>query len=85
MHTVRSLSQSHRIGVLVAIHDLALACRFSDRLVLMRGGGVLAAGAWRDVLASEHVTSAYGVDAIVGTAQGLPYVIPTQVRGATTF
>jgi iron complex transport system ATP-binding protein len=72
------LSGGERQRVLIAIHDLALASRFSDRLVMMAGGLVHAHGAWTDVLTPAHLEAVYGVGAVVGTDQGLPYVIPTQ-------
>jgi iron complex transport system ATP-binding protein len=78
MTTVRALASARGCGVLIAIHDLALASRFSDRLVLLGDGQVRADGPWRDVLAVEHVEAVYGVSAIVGTDRDLPYVIPVR-------
>lgn len=78
MTIVRSITKERGISALIAIHDLALASRFSDRLVMLGAGKVRAQGAWNDVLLPEHLEAVYGVSAIVGIEQGLPYVIPTE-------
>ena len=53
-------------GVVVVLHDLALAARFCDRLVLLAGGGVLAEGPPCTVLSDEHIAAAYGVEVVRG-------------------
>jgi iron complex transport system ATP-binding protein len=84
MTIVRGLARTRGYGMLIAIHDLSLASRFSDRLVLLDDGRVRADGEWRDVLAVEHVESVYGVSAIVGTDRTLPYVIPIRADSPET-
>jgi iron complex transport system ATP-binding protein len=48
-------------AVLVAVHDLRLAARHCDRLVLLSQGRVLAAGTPAEVLTPENLSQAYGV------------------------
>jgi iron complex transport system ATP-binding protein len=76
MTIVRAIARTRGVAVLLAIHDLALASRFSDRLVMLGDGRIRAEGLWHDVLAADHVDAVYGVSALVGTDRGLPYVIP---------
>ena len=63
-------------GVIVVLHDLALAARFCDRLVLLAGGGVLAEGAPMNVLTDSHVAKAYGVEVVRGERDGVPFLLP---------
>jgi iron complex transport system ATP-binding protein len=63
-------------GVVVVLHDLALAARFCDRLVLLAGGGVLAEGPPDLVLSDAHVTAAYGVEVVRGEHDGVPFLLP---------
>lgn len=48
--------------VLVAVHDLALAARFCDRLILLDQGRVTAAGIPHDVLTAENLRNVFGTD-----------------------
>ena len=50
-----------------AIHDLSLAARFCDRLVLLNKGVVVAEGLPGDVLTPENIEAAFGVRAIVSS------------------
>jgi iron complex transport system ATP-binding protein len=63
-------------GVIVVLHDLALAMRFCDRLVLLAEGGVLVQGAPAEVLTDAFVARAYGVNAVRGERDGVPFLLP---------
>lgn len=63
-------------GVVLVVHDLALAARFCDRLVLLSGGRVAAEGRPGDVLTSERVAAVYGVGTVTVTVQGHELVLP---------
>ncbi len=62
---VRSLVDDGRTAV-AAIHDLDLAARFCDRLVLVDDGSVVASGGPGDVLTEENVEGVFGTPAFVG-------------------
>lgn len=68
-------------GIMAVLHDLSLAARFCDRLVLLAEGGVVAEGSPADVLQPMHLKRAYGVEMIAGTEDGIPYVIPRAEEG----
>jgi iron complex transport system ATP-binding protein len=57
------LSASPARGVLLVTHDLVLAARFADELVLLARGAVAARGAPADVLTPERLAEVYGVEA----------------------
>jgi iron complex transport system ATP-binding protein len=75
MELLRMTARQGR-GVVVVLHDLALAARFCDRLVLLAGGGVLAEGPPSAVLSDEHVATAYGVEVVRGEQDGVPFLLP---------
>ncbi|MEV6716212.1 ABC transporter ATP-binding protein [Lentzea sp. NPDC051208] len=52
--------------VVVALHDLALAARYCDRLVLMHRGAVVADGPASDVLTAPLLRDVFEVDAEIG-------------------
>lgn len=61
---VDDLHESGRTVVMV-LHDLNLATRYSDNLVVMRAGAVLAQGHPRDVITAELLHEAFGLRARV--------------------
>ncbi len=62
-------------GVLVVLHDLTLAARYCDRLLLLHQGRVLAEGAPAGVLTPEYLAESYGIEAYYAqTEQGLVVV-----------
>jgi iron complex transport system ATP-binding protein len=65
-------------GVLViaVLHDLTLAARFCDHLILLDKGEVAADGSPADVLNPENLARVYGIQAWLGQADGAPIVIP---------
>ena len=64
-------------GALVVSHDLAVAARACDRLALLAGGQILAAGAPRDVLTPALLREAFGIEAdVLATPDGYPVVVP---------
>jgi iron complex transport system ATP-binding protein len=58
---LRRLTRERQIGILMASHDLNLAGLYADRLVLLGGGSLVAAGAANDVLTPEQIERTYGV------------------------
>ncbi|MFC7071161.1 heme ABC transporter ATP-binding protein [Halobaculum lipolyticum] len=80
-HQIRTLDLVRDVvddgkAALAAIHDLNLAARVCDRLVLLAGGTVRAAGTPREVLSADALDAAFGVATAVGDdpAVGSPMV-----------
>jgi iron complex transport system ATP-binding protein len=59
----QQLSRQRGLGVLVAIHDLSLAARFCDRLILVNQGQVVAEGTPDAVLTSDNLAAVFNVQA----------------------
>jgi iron complex transport system ATP-binding protein len=76
---VVELNRSRRLTVVAAIHDLNLAGRYFERLIILHRGAVLAAGAPEAVLCADIVEEAYGGPVeIVRTGNGrVPIVLPS--------
>nr|WP_181774870.1 ABC transporter ATP-binding protein [Amycolatopsis pittospori] len=55
--------------VVIVLHDLTLAARYCDRLVLMRDGTLVADGPAGDVLTASSLREVFEVDAEVGLDQ----------------
>lgn len=80
LHTMELLREvaARGAGVVVVLHDLTLAARFCDRLVLLSGGRVMAAGLPRGVLSDANLAAAYHIRALHGEAEGTDFTLPWQ-------
>ena len=62
MQIVRRVTRKRGIITVAALHDLGLACRFSERFLLLRDGRVTLDGKPEEVLGARAAGEAYGVD-----------------------
>ena len=78
METVSSLAHRDNLAVLVALHDLNLAARYSDRVALLADGKIKAAGTPRQVLTPELISAVYHlpVQVIPHPFADAPLVLP---------
>ena len=53
------------ICIVTAIHDLSLASRYADSMVMLNKGKIISAGLPEDVLNSDNIEQSYGVSALV--------------------
>jgi iron complex transport system ATP-binding protein len=56
------LATGARQGAIVAMHDLDLAARYADRLVLMEKGAIVAEGGPQAILASPRLGEVFGIE-----------------------
>ena len=64
-------------GVIVVMHDLNLTALFADRMVLLKGGHLQAAGPVKEVLQDRHLQDVFGCNLRVNRvpADGVPFVL----------
>lgn len=63
MELARSLTRKR--SIVATFHDLTLAGQYSDKIIVVKEGAVLAQGKPRDVLTSELISRVYGVKVII--------------------
>ncbi len=76
LDTVRSIVKKTEISAVMAIHDLNLAARYSDSLVMLKKGVVHAVGDPLSLLTRENIRAIFGVEAVVMNDLDRPYVVP---------
>ncbi|MFK7759793.1 MAG: ABC transporter ATP-binding protein [Phycisphaerales bacterium] len=70
------------IGVAMVAHDLTLAARYADSVVLMTAqGSVLKQGATREMLVPDKLSKVFDTGFAVGEIDGHPAMIPTGNAG----
>ncbi|MDF0591295.1 ABC transporter ATP-binding protein [Candidatus Methanocrinis natronophilus] len=82
LDTVRSIVKKTDISAVMAIHDLNLAARYSDVLVMLKGGRVHAVGDPFSLLTEENIRTIFGVEAAVMRDLDRPYVVPIKSLNA---
>ena len=75
MHLVRDLALERNICVITVLHDLNLAIRYSDRFLLLKDGGVYAAGD-ASCMTPETIEAVYSMHVHIIEHRGIPVVIP---------
>ncbi len=72
------LNRSRGATVVMVLHDLNLAARYADELVVVAAGRIVAQGAPGDVLTADLVESAFGLQCrvIPDPVTGTPLVVP---------
>lgn len=78
LQTVRNLSRTDGLAVLVVLHDVNLAARWCDRLLLLADGHTAAFGPPADVLTPATLATVYGMKAAVMPSPvhaGVPLVV----------
>jgi iron complex transport system ATP-binding protein len=78
MEMMELLAERARAGTLVVVvlHDLTMAARFCDRLLLLSNGRLVADGPPDTVLTDAALAEVYGITAWRGAAGGTPLLVP---------
>ncbi|HEX6221122.1 MAG TPA: ABC transporter ATP-binding protein, partial [Acidimicrobiia bacterium] len=78
LEVIDELRHQEGLTVVIAAHDLTLAARFADRLILVSGGMVVAEGPPGEVLNEDTLTAHYGADIRVLSDTDGPIVVPVR-------
>jgi iron complex transport system ATP-binding protein len=76
------LRQAARAGnaVLATLHDLSLAARFADRVIVMHQGRLVAEGPPEQALDAEQLATVFGVEADMVEIAGIRVPLPLRPR-----
>ncbi len=69
------LAHEQKIVVVMICHDLNIASKYADNIILMHKGTVYAAGRPEEVMTEENIKEVYGVESTVIMDEGRPHVI----------
>ena len=78
LELVYRLSREHGRTIVMVLHDLNLALRYSDNLVVMRDGSLKAVGKPQDVISPDLLKQVFDLDAVVVECPvtGGPLIVP---------
>lgn len=82
MELIKNKNQTEGLGVLSVHHNLNLAARYCDEIILLDEGNIHASGSPEEVLTKPHLRAVYGVEAEVheNPKDGSLYVTPLDKR-----
>lgn len=74
LHRLHECRQ-RQFGLLWTVHDLNMAARYADRILLLQEGKLVASGTPVQVLTPARLAAVYGIDAQIIDVQGIPQVV----------
>ena len=72
---LRDLSQEKNILIIMISHDLNIAAKYSDTMIMLHGGYIYAIGTPSEVLTKENIKAVYDVESEVIESYGRPHLI----------
>jgi iron complex transport system ATP-binding protein len=80
LEIARLVTRTKNVAGVIAIHDLNQAARFTDRVIFLQGGEVIAQGRAADVYSPDLIKRVYGVDVELSVYKGFVQVHPLSSR-----
>ncbi|MGM9929024.1 MAG: ABC transporter ATP-binding protein [Bacillus sp. (in: firmicutes)] len=80
LELVLQLNRTYGLTIVMVLHDINQAIRYSDNMIVMKNGEIMLEGKPNDILTEEMIKEIYGVDVVLKTDQlsGL-YMIPVGI------
>ena len=78
METMKGLIHKGEQSMVIAMHDLTTALRFSDKVILLKDGRIYRQGTPGDVITPESIRDVYGVKARIVEDDGELCVLPIE-------
>ncbi len=82
MESVKRLVHDREVTVLMVVHDLNIASKYSDRILMLKEGKIVAAGEPSSVMTAENLANVYGVESHVYNYNNIPYIVLLRQLGA---
>ena len=80
LELVKALNDKHHLTIVMVLHDINQAIRYSDHVILMKNGQIVAEGLPREVITKEVIKDVYGVNAVFHEDEQLGlYMMPLSI------
>ncbi len=76
LHLIRRLNEEFGITIIMVLHDMNQSLYYSDEIVAMKGGKIIAQGKPEEVIDDQLVKDVYGIHLDIRKVDGKPFVIP---------
>lgn len=80
LELVKHLNEQYSLTIVMVLHDINQAIRYSDHILLMNAGQIEAEGAPKEVITKKAIKDVYGVDVIFNEDEKLGlYMVPLSI------
>ncbi|MGQ9812061.1 MAG: ABC transporter ATP-binding protein [Dissulfurimicrobium sp.] len=76
MEFLRAAVSQRQIGVLIVVHDLNLAYRFSDQVIMLHNGCLISKGPASSVMDEKNINTVYGIEVKKVECNGIKCLVP---------
>ena len=76
METMHQITREQKSSMIVAVHDLNLAYRYADAVVVLNRGRMIAYGKPPDILTPDCISSVYGIDSFAIENEYGQFIVP---------
>ncbi len=80
LELIKQLNKEHHLTIVMVLHDINQAIRYSDNVVVMKEGEIVASGPPKKVITEPMMKLTYGVDVVVKEDEEIgPYIVPVSI------
>jgi len=80
MELIRRLNEENGITIVMVLHDLNQAARYSHRLIAMKDGSLVCQGPPSEIFNPKFFKEVFGIDVNIYYDEGIPFFMPRQTR-----
>ncbi len=80
LNMIRKITFEKKMTTIIVIHDLNLALRYSENIIIINGGRIVGKGKPRSILTEDLLAYTYGVDVKIYETDGFLNVIPIRPK-----
>jgi iron complex transport system ATP-binding protein len=80
METMRAITWERGVAMIIAVHDLNLAYRYADTVLLLDNGKTIGYGKPADILTPECISNVYGVDSFIVENKYGKFIVPFRAK-----
>ena len=75
MKMLKEISIKRNMLVVIICHDINISAKYADKIIMLAGGTIHAAGTPKEVITSENLLDVYGVDSTIIDDGGCPHAL----------
>lgn len=79
LEMVKNLNKKHNITIIMVLHDINQAIKYSDNIIIMKDGSIIEHGEPKRIINKEIIKDVYNVDGFIGENDSDMYFIPLKV------